>query len=55
MIVLLNFNHTDTLLNILNPIRGQLVEFQQSDPCRANKEAPGYHVMTVLGITYSTY
>ena len=44
-------DHSDTFLDITNPLKDQLVGCEQNEPCRSSKEAIGYRVMTVLGRT----
>ena len=43
------FNHADKFLDINKSLWDKLVEFQKTEPCRANKEALEYCLMTVIG------
>ena len=42
-------------MNIPNPIRNKLMEFEKTEPSIASKYYLGYIVMTVLGRTYNSY
>ena len=48
-------NHDDTFMDIPQTLRDGLVECQKTEPCRASKEALGYHVVTVIGRKYKHY
>ena len=48
-------NYGGTFLDIINPLKEKLVEFQKNQPCEASKEALGYRVMNVLIRTYTYY
>ena len=49
------YNHDGAFVDIPNPLKDELVEFQETETFRSSKESVEYFLMTVLDRKYTNY